>query len=176
VTAGQPADPATGANFLDAADWFASLPSVYVAAGALITDPGGRVLLVKPNYRDLWALPGGICEQGEPPHEGCARELLEELGMAIPVGPLLVVNWAPPDGDRPKSIMHLVFDGGTLPDGAGIRLQYEELDEFRFVAPGDVTVFLPPFVAPRVTAALRARAGGRAIYLPSGTPYPPPRP
>jgi 8-oxo-dGTP diphosphatase len=176
VTAGQPTDPATGTNLLPAADWFASLPSVYVAAGALITDPGGRVLLVKPNYRDYWALPGGICEHGEPPHEGCARELCEELGMAIPVGRLLVINWAAPDGERPKSIMHLVFDGGMLRDGTEIRLQREELDDSSFVAPGDVTSFLPSYAAPRVMAALRARADGRAIYLPSGEPYPAPAP
>ncbi|HKB30855.1 MAG TPA: NUDIX domain-containing protein, partial [Streptosporangiaceae bacterium] len=75
---------ATGAGFLEPAEWFASLPTVYLAAGALITDPSGRVLLVKPNYRDHWAVPGGICEQGEPPHEACARELLEELGLPIP--------------------------------------------------------------------------------------------
>jgi len=158
----------TGGPYLDPAEWFATLPSVYLAAGALITSPGGEVLLVKPNYRDHWALPGGICEQSEAPHEGCARELLEELGQVIPVGRLLVVNWTAPGGPRPKSIMHLVFDGGTLLDGSGIRLQYEELDEFRFVEPGEVTSFLPPYGAPRVIAALHARADGTAIYLPSG--------
>jgi 8-oxo-dGTP diphosphatase len=173
VTAGQPVNPATGANFLQPAEWFASLPSVYVAAGALITDPGGRVLLVKPNYRDHWVMPGGICEHGEPPHAGCARELREELGLVIAVGPLLVVNWAAPEGERPKSIMHLVFDGGTMRDGSGIRLQYEELDEYRFVEPDAVTSYLPPYSAPRAAAARRARADGAAIYLPSGVPYPP---
>ena len=50
----------TGANFLEPGAWFASLPTVYVAAGALITDPGGQVLLVKPNYRDHWAMPGDL--------------------------------------------------------------------------------------------------------------------
>jgi 8-oxo-dGTP diphosphatase len=162
-------------NLLAPADWFATLPSVYVAAGALITDLGGRVLLVKPNYRDHWVVPGGICEQGEPPHEGCARELREELGLAIPVGRLLVLNWAAPGGDRPKSIMNFVFDGATLRDGSDIRLQFEELDEFRFVEPDEVTSFLPPYGAPRVIAALRARVDGTAIYLPSGEPYPAPR-
>ncbi len=162
----------TGGNYLAPADWFATLPSVIMAAGALITDPGGHVLLVKPNYRDHWAVPGGICEQGEPPHEGCARELLEELGLMIPVGRLLVVNWSAPNTERLKSIMHFVFDGATLRDGSEIRLQHEELDDFSFVEPDDVTSFLPSYGAPRVVAALRARAEGTAIYLPSGSPYP----
>jgi 8-oxo-dGTP diphosphatase len=159
-------------NLLDTQEWFASLPTVYVAAGALITDTGGRVLLVKPNYRDHWSIPGGICEHGEPPHEGCARELTEELGLAIPVGPLLVIAWTAPEGERPKSIMHFVFDGGVLPDGGGIQLQYEELDEYRFVEPEAVPSYLPPFMVPRVMGALRARAEGGPIYLPSGTPFP----
>ena len=65
----------TTSNFIDHDTWFAQLPGVVVAAGALITDPSGRILLVKPNYRDHWTLPGGICEHGEPPHLGCAREV-----------------------------------------------------------------------------------------------------
>ncbi|HTP16373.1 MAG TPA: hypothetical protein VMK13_11110 [Streptosporangiaceae bacterium] len=28
-----------------------------ISDGALITDPAGRPLLVKPNYRDCWSLP-----------------------------------------------------------------------------------------------------------------------
>ena len=53
----------TTRNFIDHDTWFAQLPGVVVAAGALITDPAGRILLVKPNYRDHWTLPGGICER-----------------------------------------------------------------------------------------------------------------
>jgi 8-oxo-dGTP diphosphatase len=169
---GQRASTMTRDDLLDAQEWFASLPTVYVAAGALITDPDGRVLLVKPNYRDYWTIPGGICEHGEPPHEGCAREVTEELGLVIPVGPLLVIAWAAPEGERPKSIMHFVFDGGALANGDGIQLQYEELDEYRFVDPGAVFSYLPPFTVPRVTAALRARTAGSSVYLPSGNPFP----
>lgn len=164
----------TKLNQLEPKDWYATLPTVYVAAGALITDPAGRVLLVKPNYRAGWALPGGICEHGEPPHEGCAREVHEEIGLAIRADRLLVVAWTPPSGERPKPIMHMVFDGGTLPDGSEIRLQYEELDDYRFVDPGTVASYLPTFAIPRVRSALRARTRGTPIYLPSGEPYPAP--
>jgi 8-oxo-dGTP diphosphatase len=65
---------------VDADAWFASLPGVVVAAGALIADPQERVLLVKPNYRELWSIPGGICEFGEAPQLGCYREVAEEIG------------------------------------------------------------------------------------------------
>ena len=52
---------------------------MFAAAAALLTSSDGRVLLVKPNYRDHWSLPGGILEHGEPPHEGCRREVEEDL-------------------------------------------------------------------------------------------------
>ena len=148
------------------ADWYASLAGVVVAAAAVIIGPGGRALLVKPNYRDRWSLPGGVCEFGEPPHVGCAREVHEELGLEIGVGRLLVVDWAQPFGAQVRPIMSFVFDGGELPDGAGIVLQEAELDDFAFCEPAQFAAYLPPFLVARVTSALRARQHGATIYLP----------
>ena len=51
-------------TFVDADAWYATLATLYGSAAALITSPAGEVLLVKPNYRELWSLPGGILEEG----------------------------------------------------------------------------------------------------------------
>lgn len=153
-------------TFTDPATWYSSLPGVVIAAGGLITDPAGRVLLVKPNYRDHWTMPGGICEHGEAPHDGAARELAEELGLTIPVGRLLATDWSQPYGRDARPIMHFVFDGGELADGLQIVVQEEELDGFGFVALPDLPAHLPPYGLARVTGALRARAAGRALFLP----------
>lgn len=162
--AGASAPEASGP--VDADTWFASLPGVVVAAGALITDPGGRVLLVKPNYRELWSIPGGICEFGEPPHVGCHREVAEEIGLEIPVGRLLAIDWSQPYGKQARPIMHLVFDGGQVDDGDDIVLQEAELDGYRFTAPDELAAHLPPFGLARITGALRAVAGGVTVYVP----------
>lgn len=156
----------TGNSYLDAAAWYDQLPTCYLAAAAVITDPGGQVLLVKPNYRDYWNLPGGICEDGEDPYAGCVREVREEIGLDLPIGPLLVADWVAPAGERPRPIICFVFDGGTLASGDGISLQYEELDDYLFTDPANVGSYLPPNVAPRVPAALAARESGGASYLP----------
>lgn len=160
-----------GVSFTDEATWYASLATMYGAAAALITSPAGEVLLVKPNYRPLWSLPGGILEDGEPPHAGCAREVREELGLRLAVGPLLAVDWVAAEGLRPKPILAFVFDGGVLADPSAIELQKSELDEFRFVPPSALAEHLPPHMAVRVTTALRARGSGaqpgRAIYVPA---------
>jgi 8-oxo-dGTP diphosphatase len=152
--------------------WYATLATMFGAAAALFTDPAGRVLLVKPNYRDHWSLPGGLLDQGEPPQAGCRREVQEELGLRITPGPLLTIDWVPPDEIRPRPIVHFIFDGGELDDDVAIELQHEELDDYRFVEPGDLASYLPPVIASRVTAALRSRAAGGAAYL---HPLPPAR-
>ena len=157
----------TTSNFIDHDTWFAQLPGVVLAAGALITDPAGQILVVKPNYRDHWTLPGGICEHGEPPHLGCAREVAEELGLGLPIGALLAIDWSQPYGQDARPIMHFVFDGGTLSSGDGIVLQAEELDEFRFIPAGEVTGYLAPYGVRRVRAALDARTSGAAVYQPT---------
>ena len=163
-----PTDNASGSHVTVGSDaeWYARLPTMFGAAAALFTNRAGQVLLVKPNYRDHWSLPGGILEHGEPPHAGCRREVTEETGVDIAPGPLLVIDWVAPEGDRPKPIVHFVFDGGVLDDEVRIRLQAEELDDYRFVDPRDLDGYLPSFMSARVSAGLRGRADGATAYLP----------
>ena len=49
---------------------------------------GRRVVLLE-NERSEWELPGGRLEPGEVPEACLAREVSEELGVAVEVGPLL---------------------------------------------------------------------------------------
>jgi 8-oxo-dGTP diphosphatase len=160
----------SSASFIEEAAWYKSLPTMYGSAAALITSASGDVLLVKPNYRDHWSLPGGILEEGEPPHVGCAREVQEELGLSIPVGPLVAIDWLAPEGSQLRPAVAFIFDGGVLTDPSTIVLQESELDEWQFVPPSGMAAFLPPRRALRVTAGLLARGSGAehgAVYVPA---------
>ncbi|MFC0528584.1 NUDIX domain-containing protein [Phytohabitans kaempferiae] len=148
--------------------WYAQLAAFHAAAALFVTDESGRVLLVKPNYRDHWAIPGGYVDQHEDPHTCAARELREELGLTLPVGDLLVVDWASPAGPRPRALVNFVFDGGRLTDQQGIHVDHDELETFVFHDPEQCRHLLPPRVAPRIEAALAARAKGTTIYLLDG--------
>jgi len=153
-------------EFLDEQTWLASLPEVVVAAGAVITDPVGQVLLVKPNYRDWWSVPGGICEFGEPPHIGCRREVAEEVGIDRVPGRLLVLDWSQPYGVASRPVMHMLFDGGQVTSGQNIVLQESELDDYRFTAEHELADYLPPRGLARMGSALKALASGTVVYVP----------
>lgn len=143
----------------------------YVAAGVLFFDDANRILIVDPTYKDGWDIPGGYVETGETPAQAAAREVREELGIEMAVGPLLVADWAPyPDeGDK----LLFVFDGGTLTAGQrdAIRLQADELASYAFHHPAEALTLLIPRLSRRVAAAIDAHHTGRTIYLELGAPH-----
>ncbi|MCX2184682.1 NUDIX hydrolase [Streptomyces sp. SKN60] len=157
----------------DYATYIAGLPRVLAGAAALFRDAAGRVLIVEPNYREGWALPGGTIESdtGESPRQAARRETAEEIGLDVELGALLAVDWVP-GADRPPLVAYL-FDGGVLPDErfAQIRLQEEELISWKLVPPAELPAHLPGSLGHRVLAALDALTAGRgAVELENGRP------
>lgn len=146
----------------DYATYIAGLPRVLVGAAALFRDAEGRVLLVEPNYREGWALPGGTVESdaGETPRQGARRETLEEIGLDLEVGRLLAVDWAP-GAARPPIVAYL-YDGGVLTEGqfTSIRLQESELLSWKLVPREEIPGYLPGALGRRVDAALDVLAEG----------------
>ncbi|MEU8391257.1 NUDIX hydrolase [Micromonospora sp. NPDC048843] len=140
-----------------------------VAAGALFFDDQGRVLLVRPSYKNHWDIPGGYVEPGESPRAACIREIQEELGLTPAVGPMLVVDWAPAEHEGDKLLF--IFDGGSL--GAeqerDIRFADGELTEWRYVSAGSLEQHGPPRLVRRIRTAIAARSNGVSTYAEHGS-------
>ena len=149
--------------------YIASVTRVRAAAGVVVRDAAGRVVVVHPTYKDVWELPGGTLELDESPAAAARREFTEELGLAVPIGGLLCVDWVPPRAPWDGGLMFL-FDGGVLSMEriAAIRLCADELDRFEFVEPSRLGDVLIPRLARRVAAAVAAIEHG-GVYLEDGS-------
>jgi ADP-ribose pyrophosphatase YjhB (NUDIX family) len=79
-----------------------------IAAYGVVRDDGGRLLLARASpaltLRGRWFLPGGGVQHGEQPAESLRREIEEESGLTVTLGPLLDV----------------LSDVRTIPDGTSL--------------------------------------------------------
>jgi 8-oxo-dGTP diphosphatase len=150
--------------------WLASLPRVFAAAGCLIRDPAGRVLIVKASYRPDWQFVGGTVDRGEDAEQCAVRELQEETGLVAEAGPLLTVAWTHPTEDLGHPAVHFLFDFGTIPADTPITLPAGELDDYRWVTVEEAHPLLGPTRSPRLAAGLAALADGRTrmVTTPAG--------
>ena len=100
-----------------------------VGVGAVIVDEG-KVVLIRRRYEPLkghWSLPGGIVEIGEALEAALTREMLEETGLAVDVGPVIEVFDRITRDEEQQVRYHFVLidylcwpTGGTLRAGSDV--------------------------------------------------------
>ena len=154
-------------------DPYPDIPRIPASAGAMIFDESGRLLILKPNYKRGWTIPGGqVDANGESPWEACRRETLEECGLVIEHGRLVCVDFLPPRPQRPDAArrpggVRFLFDCGTLGDErlATITLQAEEIDDYRLAEVDEALTLLSGPLRRRVSKAVGAK---RCLYLENG--------
>jgi ADP-ribose pyrophosphatase YjhB (NUDIX family) len=69
-------------------------PRPVLGIGAVLFDEAGRILLVQrgqPPLEGTWTLPGGVVELGESSEAATVREVREETGLDIEVGPVVEI-------------------------------------------------------------------------------------
>ncbi|GAB7190960.1 NUDIX hydrolase [Kineococcus sp. NUM-3379] len=139
-----------------------------VAAGVIYRNGRGHVLLVQPTYKDGWDLPGGYVEPGESPLAAARREVVEELGIELPVAGLLLVDWAPHPDEGDKLLF--VFDGGVVSpaDHARIAPDGREIRRANFHDPAALDELTPDRLARRIRTALQASSSRAGHYAEHG--------
>jgi 8-oxo-dGTP diphosphatase len=100
-----------------------------VGVGAVIV-MDAKVVLIKRRFEPLagqWSLPGGALEVGETLEAGAAREILEETGLVVEVGPVIeVFDRILFDPDKKVQYHFVLVDylcrpvGGTLQHGSDV--------------------------------------------------------
>lgn len=150
-------------------DFTKRLPCKRAAAGVIITDQAGRIVLVEPNYKPYWDLPGGHVEAGESPWAAAQREVKEELGIVLEPGRLLVVDYFPAS-ERATEALMFVFDGGEMPVNTALQLDTSELLSWAWCTEPEMRERTghAPLLARRIATAWEALYDNRTVYLEAG--------
>jgi 8-oxo-dGTP diphosphatase len=112
----------------------------YVGVGAVIVQDG-KVLIVKRKYDPLagqWSLPGGGVELGETLEDSIVREMLEETGLDIEVGPVIeVFDRITRDSNGEVRYHFVLVDYLCWPVGGELQAG-SDVEDARFVEPADL--------------------------------------
>ncbi len=124
-----------------------------VGVGAVIMQHG-KVVIVKRRFEPLagqWSLPGGRLELGETLEAGLAREMREETGLDVQVGPVVdVFDRILLDPERKVRYHYVLIDylcrpvGGSLTHGSDVAAA-------EFADPGELA---PYRLTPKATAVI----------------------
>jgi len=145
-----------------------ALPRKRAIAQLAVRDSAGRLLLCNLTYKQDWDLPGGVVEDDESPRSAVERECLEELGLRLRAGRLLMVDWLPAWGGWDDACV-FVFDGGVQDDALPHRITPEprEIRRVEFCDDRQVAERCADFTARRAHALMHSPAADLR-YLESG--------
>lgn len=136
-------------------------PAAPVAAvGGVVLD-GDRVLLVKrawPPRQGEWSLPGGQLELGESLQDGVRREVREETGLDVTVGPLVEVFDRVHRDDAGRVRYHFVIVDFLCAPAGGVLCAGDDAADARWVRHDDVAALgVNAFTVEVIARAFRLR-------------------
>ena len=140
------------------------MPYDVVAAGAVVTRRGGEVLLVhRPRYDD-WSFPKGKRDRGEHILATAVREVAEETGLHVRLGPRLDSQHYP-NGKRMKTVHYWMARAVGSDDISGY-LANDEIDELAWLPWQEATARLTyPYDRDTLVQARPLRRNSHALVV-----------
>ena len=115
----------------------------FVGVGGVIVEQG-HVVLIKRRFEPLagqWSLPGGAVDIGETLVECVAREMLEETGLVVEVGPVIeVFDRIIRDQDGRVQFHYVLVDYVCRPVGGALAANSDVADAV-WAAPADLPAY-----------------------------------
>ena len=147
-------------------EYAAMLPKKQVGAAVLCFNTKGDLLIVKPNYKDGWLVPGGSTDENESPLHCAIRETKEEIGLDVPTLQLVGVYYGHKKGVFTDSLK-FIFSGGVLSEKqiAEIKLQTNELEKYTFMSPQEAVPLFSSSLQNSVPACLEAIKNNTVAYV-----------
>ena len=140
-----------------------------MGVGAVIVDRG-RVVVIKRRFEPLagqWSLPGGAVDIGETLVECVAREMLEETGLVVEVGPVVeVFDRIIRDAAGGVQFHYVLVDYLCRPIGGELRAG-SDVAEAVYAAPEELARFALADPANAVIRRALEIAVGRRLRLPA---------
>lgn len=147
-------------------EYAALLPKKQVGTAVLFFNSKNELLVVKPDYREEWLVPGGAADEDESPLHCALRETEEEIGLKMTTLQLVGIYFAHKNGVYTDSLK-FVFYGGILTDDqiASIKLDTEELEEYIFMPLENALPLLSPSLQKCVPRSVEAIKNNKVAYV-----------
>jgi 8-oxo-dGTP diphosphatase len=149
-------------------EYYSNLPKKHVGAGIFIFDESRRLLIIKPNYKEGWAIPGGGVDVDETPKAAAIRETREEIGLDFKNIPLICVHYTSAQGIKPETLQFAFYGGELNADEIkNITLDKNEHSEFRFVEISEADILLDERIKRRLPFCMEAIQNKNTAYIES---------
>jgi 8-oxo-dGTP pyrophosphatase MutT (NUDIX family) len=147
-------------------EYVAQLPKKQVGTAVLFFNTKGELLIVKPDYKDGWLVPGGSTDEHESPLHCAIRETKEEIGLDLDELQLIGIYYGLKKGVFTDSLK-FIFSGGILSETQilKIKLQTDELQEYRFSNTEEAITLFSPSLQNSIPKCLEAIKSGTVAYI-----------